>query len=119
MRTLFVLLTASALAFAAPEGQAQLLNETVGLTQYPGATDTRIETDDLDSEVYFRADAELQALFDFYDGELAALGWARTELEREDDEVEAVYTREGRELDFELEQDDGGFRLELDVDRDG
>lgn len=69
--------------------------------------------------MYFQADTDLQALFDFYDGELAALGWARTELERDDDEVEAVYVREGRELDVELEQDDGGFKLELDVDRDG
>lgn len=49
MRTLFVLLITFSLAFATPEGQTQLLNETVGLTQYPGATDTRIETDDLDS----------------------------------------------------------------------
>lgn len=59
-------------AFAASQGEAPLLNETVGLTQYPGVTDTRIETDD--SEVYFRADASPQELFEFYDAELAALG---------------------------------------------
>ena len=106
------------MAFAASQEEAQLLNETVGLTQYPGATDTRIETDARDSEVHFEADASLQELFEFYDVELVALGWQRTDLEG-DDEIEAAYERDGRELDVELERDDGGFKLELDVDRDG
>ena len=119
MRTfVFAFLVGLSVAFAAAQEEAQLLNETVGLTQYPGATETRIETDDLDSEVYFQADASPQELFEFYDAELVALGWQRTELE-EDDEIEAAYTRDGRELEVELERDDGGFKLELDVDRDG
>lgn len=117
MRKFALTLLASLLVvFATSQEEAQLLNETVGLTQYPGATETRIETDHLDSEVYFQADASLQELYEFYDAELVALGWQRTELEK-GDEIEAAYTREGRELDVELEQDGGSFKL--DVDRDG
>ncbi|ADI14227.1 hypothetical protein [Truepera radiovictrix] len=104
-------------AFGAGAG-GQVINETVGLTMFPGASEVEIAEDGLDTTVRFSAEASLEEVYAFFHDELTALGWERTDLETSDDEIEATYRREGRELEFELERDNGRYVLELDVDRD-
>lgn len=95
-----------------------VINQTAGVAGYPGATDVQVSEDGLDTRVRFAADATLEEVYTYFGGELRAQGWQRTGIET-DDEIEADYAREGRELEFELErEDDGGFELEIDIDRD-
>jgi len=94
------------------------INETAGLSSYPGATEAQVSEEGLDTRTRFSADATLQQVYDFFNGELSAQGWQQTEIEIEDDEIESGYVREGRELELELERDDGGFELEIDIDGD-
>jgi hypothetical protein len=49
---------------------------------------------------------------------LTAQGWRQTDIEVEDDDIEADYVRDGRTLEFELEQEGGGFELEIDIGGD-
>ena len=95
------------------------INQTAGVAGYPGTTDVQVSEDGLDTRTRFAADATLREVYDFFNGELNAQGWRQTEIETDDDEIEADYVREGRELEFELErEDDGSFELEIDIDRD-
>ena len=92
------------------------INETAGLSSYPAATDVQVSEDGLDTRARFSADAALQEVYDFFNGELSAQGWRQTDIE--DDEVEADYVQGGRTLEFDLERDDGGFDLEIDIGGD-
>ncbi len=94
------------------------INPTAGLNAYPGATGSEVIPDGVDTRTRFGSDASLQEVYSYFDGQLTAQGWGQTSIENEDDEVEAEYTREGRELEFELERDDGGFELEIDIGGD-
>lgn len=101
----------------APDGT--VINQTAGLSAYPGAAGNGLVTEDgLDTRTTFSADASLQEVYSYFDGQLTSGGWQRTNLEQDDDEIEADYSREGRTLELELEQDDGGFELEVDIDGD-
>lgn len=97
---------------------AAVVNQTAGLTAYPGARNAEVVPDGLDTRARFSADASLQEVYEHFNGELAAQGWQQTATEVDDDETEATYSREGRVLEFELERDDGGFELEIDIDGD-
>ncbi len=97
---------------------AALVNQTAGLSAYPGASSSEVIPDGLDTRTTFAADATLDEVFTHFDDELAAQSWQRTGLERDDDEIDAEYLREGRELELELERDDGGFEIEIDIDGD-
>lgn len=99
-------------------GTDAAINETAGLSSYPEADDVQVSEDGLDTRVRFSADAPLQEVYDFFNGELTAQGWRQTDIEVEDGEIEADYVRDGRELELELERDDGGFELEIDIDGD-
>lgn len=99
-------------------GEGTVINETVGLTAYPGSTATSVVPAGLDTRTTFTADASLEEVYNHFDGQLTAQGWRRTTTERDDDEIEAEYVREGRELELELERDGGGFELEIDIDGD-
>jgi len=104
-----------------PDGGSRgaIINQTAGVAGYPGATDVQVSEDGLDTRVRFATDATLEEVYTYFDGELSAQGWQRTGLETDDDEIEADYAREGRELELELErEDDGGFEVEIDIDRD-
>lgn len=72
----------------------------------------------MDSRTTFDTDASLEEVYRYFDGELVAGGWQQTSNETEDDEIEAEYVRDGRELEFELERDDGRYELEIDIDGD-
>lgn len=95
-----------------------VINETAGLSSYPGAADVVVTPDGLDTRSVFFADSSLGEVYRHFHGELVAQGWRRTDLETEDDEIEADYSRGERLLEFELERDDGGFELEIDIDGD-
>lgn len=100
-----------------PRGEGEVVNETAGLSAYPSSSGTEVIPDGEDTRTRFQTDASLDEVYSHFHGELTAQGWQRTSLER-DDEVEAGYAREGRTLEFELESDDGGFELEIDIDSD-
>lgn len=95
-----------------------VINQTAALSAYPGASSSEVIPDGLDTRTTFAADASLGEVYDYFHAQLTGQGWMRTTLENDDDEVEADYSREGRELEFELERDDGGFELEIDIDGD-
>lgn len=99
-------------------GDDTVINETAGLDAYPGSTATDIIPTGLDTRTTFAADASLDEVYSYFDGQLTAQGWQQTTTERDDDEIEAEYTRDGRELELELERDDNGFELEIDIDGD-
>ena len=46
-----------------------------------------------------------------------ATGWRRTDIDRDDDEIEAEYRRDRQEFELELERK-GGNRFVLDIDFD-
>ncbi len=94
------------------------INQTAGLSAYPGAVGGETVPEGLDSRTGFDTDASLEEVYGYFDGELVAGGWRRTNNETEDDEIEAKYVREGRELEFELERDDGRYELEIDIGGD-
>jgi len=79
----------------------------------PGETISNVEWD-IEIEYDTR---DVDAVYDFYDAELAALGFTRTSIERESDEVEAEYVNgAGIEIDIEVELDDGRAEVDLDID---
>lgn len=95
------------------------INQTAGLGEFPGADSSEVIPDGDDSRTLFDTDAPLSEVYAYFDGELVAQGWQRTELETDDDEIEAEYVRAGRELEFELEREDSGrYELEIDIDGD-
>ncbi|HET8984652.1 MAG TPA: hypothetical protein VFN03_02725 [Trueperaceae bacterium] len=56
-------------------------------------------------------------MFDYYDAELVALGFTRTSIERDDDDIEAEYVNgDGIEIDLDVELDDGNVEVDLDID---
>lgn len=91
-----------------------VINPTAGLNAYPGASNNEVIPDGVDSRTRFSSDASMQVVYSYFDGQLTAQGWVQTSTEAEDDEVEAEYTCEGRELELE----DGSFELEIDIDGD-
>jgi hypothetical protein len=123
--TLFLLLAMIALTAcevdAAPStdgGPGTVINPTAALEGYPGASNSDVIPDGLDTRTFFESDASLGEIYDHFHTQLTAQGWQRTDLETDDDEIEPEYRRDGRELELELERDDGGFELEIDIDRD-
>lgn len=106
---------------AAPESQTPgdvVINQTAALSAYPGTSSNEVVSDGDDTRTTFAADASLPEVYEHFHSQLTAQGWGRTDLEQDDDEVEADYRREGQELELELERDDGGFELEIDIGAD-
>ena len=113
-----VALTACEVGASPSTPAGTVINPTAGLDTFPGSSNTDVIPDGDDTRTYFEADAPIDTVYEHFHSELGAQGWQRTELERDDDEIEAEYTREGRELEFELERDDGRYELEIDIDGD-
>lgn len=81
----------------------------------PGETIDDIEWD-IEIEYNTR---DVQAVFDFYDAELRALGFNQVDIELDDDdEVEAEYrnTNTGVWVELEVERDDGRVDVDMDIE---
>ena len=100
------------------DGDDVVINQTAGLNAYPDAGSSEVVPDGTDTRTIFETDASLQEVYVYFDAQLTAQGWQQTSIENDDDEIEADYTREGCELEFELERDDGRYELEIDIDGD-
>ncbi len=60
---------------------------------------------------------DLEAIFAHYDSLLTNLGWQRSKLERDDDEIEANYRKDGVKLELELELDDDKVEVEIEINK--
>lgn len=107
------LLTVAALNASA---KGAIINETAGLSGYPGARNVQINSEGIDSITRFQTDNSLQEVFEHFNAELLAGGWQQTDIEMDDDEIEAEYAREWRELELDLDVDDGGYKLKVDFE---
>ena len=93
------------------------LNAYLGLMPYPSSTVTRQKNDGRDSESTFTTDARLGTVYTHLHEQLDAAGWRRTDLERDDEEIEAEYRRGRESFEFELKAEGRGrFVLEIDFD---
>lgn len=100
-----------------PGRQTDLVNSYLPLTAYPGSEILSRSLESRDSEVTFRVNASLQQVYQHFHNQLLQLGYRRTELEVESDEIEATYRRGSIELELELEYEGNNlFELEIDVD---
>lgn len=61
--------------------------------------------------------SDIEAIFSHYDNLLTNLGWQRSKLERDDNEIEADYRKDGVKLELELEQDDDKIEVEIEVNK--
>jgi hypothetical protein len=77
-----------------------------------------ITTDGLDSTIRFTTGDGIQEVFAYFDNQLTAQGWQQTDLDSDDDEINADYVRSGREVELDLELEGGSYRLEVDIDND-
>lgn len=60
---------------------------------------------------------DVQTVFDFYDTELTAAGFTQTDIETEDNEIEADYSNAaGVNIEIEVEIDDGNVQVDMDID---
>jgi hypothetical protein len=59
---------------------------------------------------------DVQAVFDHYEAVLTGQGFVRTSYDPEGDEIEARYSRGNIDASLEVELDDGGTRVDLDLD---
>jgi hypothetical protein len=57
-----------------------------------------------------------QAVFDFYDAELAAQGWTRVSFEQDGSDFDADYRKDDLELELEVELDSGKVEVEIEID---
>ena len=96
---------------------AEPINPFLGLLPYPGSEVTHQSIDGRDSETTFTASARLRDVYEHFHAQLIADGWRRTDLEVDDDEIEAEYRRDGLTFELELERD-GRDRYELEIDFD-
>ena len=96
---------------------AEPINPFLGLLPYPGSEMTRQTVDGRDSETTFTTSARLRDVYEHFHAQLIADGWRRTDLEVEDDEIEAEYRRDGLSFELELERD-GRDRFDLEIDFD-
>ena len=104
-------------AVSVVERDEAAINPYLGLRAYPGSRDVQRSIDGRDSETTFEANASVRSVYRHFHEQLVARGWRRVSFEVESDEIEAEYARDGRELELELEREDGSvFELELDVD---
>jgi hypothetical protein len=96
---------------------AEPINAYLGLLPYPGSVVTRSEVGRRDSETRFTTSARLRDVYAHFHDQLTRDGWRRTNLEIDDDEVEAEYRRDGVSFELELERDGRDrFKLEIDFD---
>ena len=96
---------------------AEPINAYLGLLPYPGSVVTRSEVGRRDSETRFTTSARLRDVYAHIHDQLTRDGWRRTNLEIDDDEVEAEYRRDGVSFELELERDGRDrFKLEIDFD---
>lgn len=109
-----------ALAFAAGAAFAQedaagedaALNSYLGITVYPGSVLLSQDT-----ETEFESSAGLQEIYAFIHDQLVELGWERSNLTENADEIEARYSREGENLRVDLEREsDTRYDLETTFD---
>jgi hypothetical protein len=96
---------------------AEPINAFLGLLPYPGSEITRQSISGRDSETTFTTSAGLGDVYEHFHAQLIADGWRRTDLEVDDDEIEAEYRRDGLSFELELERD-GRNRYELEIDFD-
>jgi hypothetical protein len=109
---------------AQPPRQAQLpqptvapLNAYLRLTPYPGSTVTRQRNDGRDSKSTFTSSARLRDVYEHLHQQLVRDGWRRTELDRDDNEIEAEYRRDRLKFELELKaKSRDRFELEIDFD---
>ncbi len=90
------------------------MSDDFAFTFMPGETIADVEWDvEIDYDT-----RDVQAVYDFYHAELTAAGFTRTDIEAEDNEVEADYTHTttGLEIEIEVERDDGWVQVDLDID---
>lgn len=57
------------------------------------------------------------SVFDYYHAELERQGWIRTKLERDGNEIEADYLKDGVKLELEVELEDGHVEVELELNK--
>lgn len=93
--------------------QVLQMSDEFDFTFMPGASIQEVEWDvEIDYDT-----SDVQTVFDFYDDALGTLGFTRTSIDGEDDEVEAEYANAaGIEIDIEVERDDGRVQVDLDID---
>lgn len=100
-----------------PDSQTDLVNSYLLLTAYPGSEIISRSLESRDSEVTFRVNASLQQVYQHLHNQLLQLGFRRTKLEVEADEIEATYRRGSLEVELELEYEGNNlFELEIDID---
>lgn len=88
------------------------LNAYLGVVAYPGSTLLSQS-----SETEFESSASLQEIYAHTHEQLVALGWERSRLTENSNEIEAQYSRGDENLRVELEQEeDTRYELELNVE---
>jgi hypothetical protein len=92
------------------------------LSGLPGLTlnfvpDVRILAREWDIDIRYDS-TDVEGIFAHYDGLLQGQGWRQTDIERDANEIEADYRRDGSEAGLEVEVEDGRFvDVELDIDQ--
>jgi hypothetical protein len=81
----------------------------LAVTMYPGSVLVSQNT-----ETEFESSASLQEVYAFIHERLVELGWERMELTESDVEIEVRYSRDGRSLAIDLEQE-GDDRYDLET----
>ena len=110
----FVLTVGLTLAQTATDTVAEdvPLNAYLGVVAYPGSTLLS-----QNSETEFESSASLQEVYAHVHEQLVALGWERSRLTENRNEIEAQYSREDENLRVELEREgENRYELELNVE---
>jgi hypothetical protein len=93
------------------------LNAYLGLYPCAGFEVTRVRDDRRDSTATFTSPERLRDVYGCLHEQLVQAGWRRTDLDRDDDEIEAEYRRGSESFELELESK-GRDRFELEIDFD-
>lgn len=101
------------------DDRSDRIHPRLEVSPFPGATTLEREVDGDEVEMSFRVDAPIQRVYAHFHSGLASSGWRRTDIERDDDEIEASYVRrsDGEELELELEREGAG-RFDLSIEFD-
>ena len=82
------------------------------LDPYPNASRTEVNWD---VQIEYRT-RDVQPIYDFYDGQITDQGWQRVNVDRDRDEFEVDYNRDGLRLELDVERDDGQIVVMLEID---
>ncbi|HEX7003232.1 MAG TPA: hypothetical protein VF168_03495 [Trueperaceae bacterium] len=99
-------------------GGSTIVDSRLGLRAYPGSTVIDQRERGERSTTTFETGANLESVFDHFDGQLARQGWRRSDLEMRPNRAEARYRNGGDELELELvrEGNSGRYRLSIELD---